>query len=169
MPPLPQQRGHRTFWDMRNTPRLFHLLVAVALLAAGRPLAAQAPGDSVRLVLRDGPVVRGILMARTAEAWRLAVPQSDDQVIADADLRRRERQIVRSRSALRSQSMLIGMLTGGALMFATYQATIGAEPGDPGLGGLVVLPMVAVGVGGGGVAGLVVGSFRSERVWREIP
>jgi hypothetical protein len=114
-------------------------------------------------------VLRGILMQRTPSEWRLAVPQSADRVVLDADLFRREVQITRDRRKLRSQSMLLGMLIGSAAMIAAYNVSIAGEAGDPGLAGLLVIPLTVAGAAGGGAVGYVVGSSRPERTWREIP
>lgn len=142
----------------------------MALAVAGtQPLAAQAPGDSVRLLLREGPTVTGLLVSRSAAEWRLARAATDDLVVPDADVLRRERQVLRDRAKLRSQSMWIGMLVGTAAMIAVYQVEIGSQSNDPGLAGLLVFPLAAAGAAGGAVVGYAVGSSRPERAWREIP
>ncbi len=143
-------------------PVLFSLL----LLCAAASLPAQAPGDSVRLTLHAGDVVVGSFLERDTELWRLAFPQADPRLIPRRDVRRAERQIIRTRSQLRSQSMAIGMLLGCGAMYAVYATEIKSD--EDSLGNLLILPLGAVGVLGGGVFGYAVGSTRPEVVWREL-
>ncbi len=145
-------------------------ILLLALLVSFAPaLHAQSPGDSVRLTLIAGPVVRGPLLERTREAWRVAQSASDATVIPARDVLRGEMRVVRTRRALRSQSMWYGLLIGAVAGYAVYKVEIDGQQGDPGLGGLLVLPLVGSGALTGGLVGYIVGSARQEIVWRQVP
>lgn len=139
------------------------------LLVAAPPLSAQAPGDSVRLTLVAGPVVAGPLLERTRDAWRLSRSASDAQLIAASDVRRGEMRVVRTRRKLRSRSMWYGLIIGSAVGYAVYHTEIASQSNDPGLAGLLVIPLVGSGAVAGGITGYIVGSVRQEVVWRQVP
>lgn len=148
---------------------LFSLLCGVFLSTA--PLAsadAQAPGDSVRLFLVPEEVVVGGLLERTPEAWRVALPDRDPRLVPNASVRRAEVRVVRTRRELRSKSMFRGMLIGTAAMVAVYVTEIGNEPGDPGLAGMLIVPLAASGALYGAGVGWVVGSFLPEVKWQTV-
>ena len=148
---------------------LFSLLCGVLLGAA--PLAsaaAQAPGDSVRLFLLPEEVVVGGFIERTPEAWRLALQDRDPRLVPNASVRRAEVRVVRTRRELRSKSMFRGMLIGAAAGVAVYVTEIGNEPGDPGLGGMLIFPLAAGGAVYGAGIGWVVGSMLPEVKWQTV-
>lgn len=132
------------------------------------PAAAQAPGDSVRLTLFSSQTVTGGFLERSAERWRLSSATGDARLVPATEVRRAERQVTRTRSQLRSKSMFTGMLIGAAAGFAVYATEIGNQASDPGLGGMLVLPLTAGGAVHGAGIGWVVGSMRPRTVWREL-
>lgn len=113
-------------------------------------------------------VVVGGLIERTPEAWRLALQDRDPRLVPTASVRRAEVRVVRTRRALRSKSMFRGMLIGTAAMVAVYVTEIGNEPGDAGLGGLLLVPMAVGGAVYGAGIGWVVGSFLPEVKWQTV-
>lgn len=143
------------------------LLTSVATLTLlGGSLAAQAPGDSVRLTLVSGERVTGGFVDRSASNWRLDVAPTDPRLVPVMDVQRAERRVVRERSRLKSQSMWWGMLTGVGAMYVVYATEIRSETG--GLENLLILPLGAAGAVGGGAIGYVVGASRPLVVWREV-
>jgi hypothetical protein len=145
------------------------ILLLALLVVVAPALRAQTLGDSVRLTLIAGPVVTGTLVERTREAWRLSQAAADAQVIPASDVLRGEMRVVRTRRALRSQSMWYGLIIGAVAGYAVYKVEVGSQSNDPGLAGLLVIPLVGSGAVVGGVAGYIVGSARQEIVWRQVP
>lgn len=143
------------------------LLLAATSLAPA-PLAAQAPGDSVRLYLVPEELVVGGFVARTADAWQLSVRDRDPRLIPAASVRRAERRVVRTRRELRSKSIFRGMLIGAAAGLVLYSTEIGSQSSDPGLGGLLIIPLTAAGAIYGGGIGWVVGSMLPEVKWQAV-
>lgn len=141
------------------------ILLLALLVSFTPPLRAQSPGDSVRLTLVTGPVVSGQLLERTREAWRL----SQTELIPTSDVRRGEMRVVRTRRQLRSQSMWYGLILGAVAGYAVYKVEIDSQSNDPGLAGLLVIPLVGSGAVTGGLVGYIVGSARHEVVWRQVP
>lgn len=144
-----------------------------AVMAAGLILllwasaaGAQAPGDSVRLTLRDGSRVEGTLLERSGEVWRLTVPPSDARLVPVPQVQRADRRIVRTRSQLRSQSMALGMLVGFGAMYAVYATEIKSSDGS--LGNLLIIPLGVAGAGAGAIIGIGIGSTRPVVVWRRV-
>lgn len=132
------------------------------------PAAAQAPGDSVRLYLVPEEVVVGGLIERTTDAWRIALQDRDPRLVPSGSVRRAEVRVVRTRRALRSTSMFRGMLIGAAAGVAVYATEIGSQPGDPGLGGMLIFPLAAGGAVYGAGIGWVVGSMLPEVKWQMV-
>jgi hypothetical protein len=138
-----------------------------AFLSA-RPAAAQAPGDSVRLTLTPTETVLGTFVSRTPDAWQLSVREQDARLIPAASVRRAEQRVLRSRRELRSKSVFRGMLIGAAAGVVLFATEVGREPGDPGLGGLLLVPVVGGGALYGAGVGWVVGSMLPEVAWKPI-
>lgn len=150
-------------------PALLSLLCGLLLCAAPvAPAVAQAPGDSVRLFLVPEEVVVGGLIERTPDAWRIALQDRDPRLVPSASVRRAELRVVRTRRELRSKGMFRGMLIGAAAGLALYATEIGSQPGEPGLGGLLIFPLAAGGAAYGGGIGWVVGSMLPEVKWQTV-
>lgn len=143
-------------------------LVALLLGACAAVTGAQAPGDSVRLTLSPSGTVTGGFLERTDARWRLSAPSGDTIVVPTAEVRRAERQVLRSRSQLRSRGMFTGMLVGAVAGAVLYSTEIGSQSSDPGLAGMLVVPLTAAGAVYGAGFGWVVGSMRPLVVWRDV-
>lgn len=145
-------------------------LWTVALITGfvSAPAAAQAPGDSVRLTLISSETVTGGFLERSAERWRLSSATGDARLVPVTDVRRAERQVLRTRSQLRSKGMFTGMLVGAVAGVVLYSTEIGSQSSDPGLAGMLVIPLTAAGAVYGAGIGWVVGSMRPLVVWRAV-
>jgi hypothetical protein len=148
-------------------PVSFVLLFGLVLVTS--PLAAQVPGDSVKLFLVPPDVVVGSFIERTPDAWRVALQDRDTRLVPTTSVRRAEVQVVRTRHALRRTSMIRGLLTGAAAGFILYTVEIGRQPGEPGLAGLLLLPITAAGATYGAGIGWIVGSVLPEVQWQSVP
>lgn len=145
---------------------LWTLALITGFVAA--PAAAQAPGDSVRLTLISSETVTGGFLERSAESWRLSSATGDARLVPVTEVRRAERQVLRTRSQLRSKGMFTGMLVGAVAGVVLYSTEIGSQSSDPGLAGMLVIPLTAAGAVYGAGIGWVVGSMRPLVVWRAV-
>lgn len=75
---------------------------------------------------------------------------------------------MRTRRELRSKCIFRGMLIGAATGVVLYATEIGNQPGEPGLGGLLLVPLTAASAVYGAGIGWVVGSMLPEVKWRAV-
>jgi hypothetical protein len=83
-------------------------------------------------------------------------------------VRRAELRVVRTRRALRSKSMFRGMLIGAAAGVLVYATEVDSQAGETGLGGILLIPMMAGGAVYGAGIGWVVGSMLPEVKWTAV-